>query len=144
MHKKDLDGAREAKQAELRQKFGESAKAEAGALSSEIIAWTKDQKGRIGAFYPDFANWLADKLNDHWEIVTVNSDVQDFGTADFERDSRYGVFENHCSSEKPYAGRVPKFLLHLWRMTTLNARCEGAGFRQMRRRGRNRGLAGRA
>ena len=92
MHKKDLDGAREAKQAELRQKFGESAKAEAGALSSEIIAWTKDQKGQIGAFYPDFANWLADKLNDHWEIVTVDSDVQDFGTADFKTRSLDTVF----------------------------------------------------
>ena len=84
MHKKDLDGARDAKQAELRQKFGESAKAAAGALSSEIIAWRKDQKGQIGAFYPDFANWLADKLNDHWEIVTIDSDVHDFGTADFK------------------------------------------------------------
>jgi len=82
--RRDRDTARGADQEALRQKFGESAKAAAGALSSEIIAWTKDQNGQIGTFYPDFANWLADKFADHWEIVTIDSDVQDFGTAIFK------------------------------------------------------------
>jgi hypothetical protein len=92
LHKQDFDATREAKQALLRQKFGESAKAAAGALSSEVIAWTKDQNDQIGTFYPDFATWLAGKFADHWEIVTIDSDVQDFGTADFKTRSLDTVF----------------------------------------------------
>ena len=26
---------------------------------------------KSGHFYPDFAAWLADKVADHWEIVTI-------------------------------------------------------------------------
>jgi hypothetical protein len=74
----------------LRQKFGDSARAAADALSSEIAAltkdpWTKDdQKRQIGIFYPRFAAWLTDKLADHWEIMTHDTEVQDFGTSSFK------------------------------------------------------------
>ena len=43
----DLSATQAAQQAVLRQKFGDSAKAAADALSSEIAAWTKDQSGQI-------------------------------------------------------------------------------------------------
>lgn len=82
--KHDLDATQSARQAALRDKFRESARAAAGGLSSEIIAWTKDQSGPIGTFYPAFAAWLADKLADHWEIVTINSGLEDFGTSNFK------------------------------------------------------------
>ena len=91
-HKQDRDETRRGQQDALREKYGESAKAAAGALSSEIIAWTKDQNDQIGTFYPDFASWLAGKFADHWEIVTIDSDVQDFGTADFKTRSLDTVF----------------------------------------------------
>jgi TonB family protein len=80
---KDLSATQAAQQTALRQKFGGSAQVASGALSSEIIAWTKDQSGQIGTFYPAFATWLAEKLTDHWEIVTIDADVQDFGTSNF-------------------------------------------------------------
>jgi hypothetical protein len=80
----DLDVTHTAQQAALRDKFGENAQAAAGSLSSEIIAWTKDQSGPIGTFYPAFAAWLADQLADHWEIVTMDSGLEDFGTSNFK------------------------------------------------------------
>ena len=87
---KDLSATRDAQQIALRQKFGDSAKAAADALYSEIVAWTNDpwtrdgQKRQITIFYPAFAAWLTDKLADHWEIMTIDPKVQDFGTSSFK------------------------------------------------------------
>ena len=86
----DLSATQAAQQIALRQKFGDSAKAAADALSSEIAAWTNDpgtkddQKRQIAIFYPSFASWLTDKLADHWEIMTIDTEVQDFGTSTFK------------------------------------------------------------
>ena len=49
-HQLDKEDTQKEQQNALRRKFGESAQAAAGALSSEIVAWTKDQNGQIGAF----------------------------------------------------------------------------------------------
>ena len=90
MRAEDLSATHAAQQIALRQKFGDSAKAAADALSSEIAAWTNDpltkddQKRQIAIFYPTFASWLNDKLADHWEIMTIDTEVQDFGTSTFK------------------------------------------------------------
>jgi hypothetical protein len=44
----DLSATQTARQATLRQDFGERAKGAADALGSEISAWTKEQTGQIG------------------------------------------------------------------------------------------------
>jgi hypothetical protein len=86
----DLSATQAAQQVALRQKFGDSAKAAADALSSEIVTWTRDprteddQKRQIAIFYPVFSAWLTDKLADHWEIMTFDTEVQDFGTSTFK------------------------------------------------------------
>jgi hypothetical protein len=84
-----LSATQAAQQAVLRQEFGDRAKAAAAALGTEIIAWTKDQSGQIAGFYPMYAAWLADKLADHWEVMTTDSEVQDFGVSNFK--DRSGV-----------------------------------------------------
>ena len=94
LREQDRSATQEERQRALRDKFGESAQAAAGALSSEIIAWTKDQNGQIGTFYPGFASWLADKLADHWEIVTVDSGLEDFGRSNFKARSLDTVFSS--------------------------------------------------
>ncbi len=81
---KDLSATQAAQQAALRQKFGDRAKAAAAALGSEIIAWTRDQSGQIAGFYPAYAAWLADKLADHWEVMTIDTEVRDFGISTFK------------------------------------------------------------
>ena len=81
---KDLSDTQKEQQEALRQKFGDSAKAAADALSSEIAAWTKDQSGQIAGLYPKYAAWLTDKLADHWEFMTIDTEVQDFGTSPFK------------------------------------------------------------
>ena len=81
---KDLSATQSAQQTALRQKFGDSAKAAADVLSSEIAAWTKDQSGQIAGLYQKYLAWLTDKLADHWEIMTIDTEVQDFGTSSFK------------------------------------------------------------
>jgi hypothetical protein len=84
MRAEDLSTTQAAQQVGLRQKFGENAKAAANALSSEIAALTKDQNSSISGFYPTYAAWLIDKLADHWEITTIDTEVQDFGISTFK------------------------------------------------------------
>jgi hypothetical protein len=86
----DLSAAKAVQQAALRQKFGDSGNAAADALSSEITALTKDpttkdgQKRQIAISYPRFDAWLTDMLADHWEIMNIDTKVQDFGTSSFK------------------------------------------------------------
>ena len=80
----DLSATQAAQQVALRQKFGDSAKAAADALSSEIAALTKDPSGSIAGFYPAYEAWLTEKLADHWEITTIDTGVQDFGLSTFK------------------------------------------------------------
>ena len=44
---------------------------------------TKDDE-KIAIFYPEFGAWLAGKLSDHWEVMKIDTDVQDFGTSSFK------------------------------------------------------------
>ncbi len=92
LHKQELSETQRARQDALRQKFGDSANAAADSLSSEIIAWTKDQNGQIGSFYPAYATWLTDNMADHWEITTIEPKLYDFGTSDFKGRSLDTVF----------------------------------------------------
>ena len=80
----DLSATQSAQQAILREKFGDSAKAAAAALSSDVLAATKAQPGAIAAFYPAYTAWLSDKLADHWEIMATDTGLQDFGISNFK------------------------------------------------------------
>jgi TonB family protein len=80
----DQSAALASQQAALRDRFGGTAKGASNTLASEIVAWTKDQSGQAGSFYPSFVSWLAEQLSDHWEITTIDSTVEDFGISTFK------------------------------------------------------------
>lgn len=80
----DLNATQSAQQAALRERFGDSAKAAAASLASDVTSYTHEQRGLAAALYPDYATWLAQKLKDHWEVMKIDSDTQDFGTSDFK------------------------------------------------------------
>jgi hypothetical protein len=81
---KDLVATEAVQQAELRAKYDGSAKAAVADIVADVTNWAQSQKGPVGAEYPDYAAWLAEKRADHWEIMTTDSDVQDYGTSDFK------------------------------------------------------------
>ena len=88
----DLNATQAAQQASLRAKYGDAGKAASANLSSEIIEWTKSRNGTMGTSYPAFEAWLNDKLSDHWEVTTTDSDLFDFGTSSFKGRSIDTVF----------------------------------------------------
>ena len=58
-------------------------------------------------FYPTYAAWLTDKLADHWEIMTIDTEVQDFGTSTFKSRALNTDFRpDHPASEKQDARRI--------------------------------------
>jgi hypothetical protein len=92
---------RQRKGGSRRPKFGNRAERNADQLRLEAMrakdlsatqaaAWTKDpwtkddQQRQIAIFYPEFAAWLTNELADHWEIMTIDTEVQDFGTSSFK------------------------------------------------------------
>jgi hypothetical protein len=80
----DEQATKSAQQKELRGKYGSSATAAAAALGEEVKAWTANRVGYIGTMYPEYATWLQDKLTDHWEIAAVNSELADYGAANWK------------------------------------------------------------
>jgi len=81
---KDLVATEAAQQAQLRAKYDGPAKAAVADIVADVTNWAQSQKGPVGAEYPDYAAWLAEMRADHWEIMTTDSDVQDYGTSDFK------------------------------------------------------------
>lgn len=81
---KDLVATEAAQQAELRAKYDGSAKAAVADIVADVTNWEQRGRGPVGTEYPDFAAWLAATKADHWEIMTTDSDVQDYGTSDFK------------------------------------------------------------
>ena len=67
-----------------RTQYDGSAKAAVAAIVADVTSWGQDQRGPVGVEYPTYAAWLAEMKADHWEIMTTNSDVQDYGTSDFK------------------------------------------------------------
>ncbi|MGO9417967.1 hypothetical protein, partial [Roseiarcus sp.] len=81
---KDLGATWAAQQATLRTQYDGSAKAAAAAIVADVTSWGENQRGPVGVEYPDYAAWLAEMKADRWEIMTTDSDVQDYGTSDFK------------------------------------------------------------
>jgi hypothetical protein len=81
---KDLSATWAAQQAALRAQYDGSAKAAVAAIVADVTTWGHDQRGPVGVEYPDYAAWLAEMKADRWEIMTTDSDVQDYGTSDFK------------------------------------------------------------
>ena len=84
---KDRAATWAAQQATLRAQYDGPAKAAVSAIVADVTRWGQGQRGPVGVDYPDYAAWLAEMKADHWEIVTADSDVQDYGTSDFKRDA---------------------------------------------------------
>ena len=81
---KDLGATWAAQQAALRAQYDGSAKAAVAPIVADVTSWGQNQRGPVGVEYPDYAAWLAEMTADHWEIVSTDSDVQDYGTSDFK------------------------------------------------------------
>ena len=54
------------------------------AIVADVTSWGQGQRGPAGVEYPIYAAWLAEMKADHWEIMTTDSDVADYGTSDFK------------------------------------------------------------
>jgi len=81
---KDQAATWAAQQATLRAQYEGSAKAAVAAIVADVTSWGQDQRGPAGVEFPTYAAWLAEMKADHWEIMSTDSDVQDYGTSDFK------------------------------------------------------------
>ena len=91
---RDQDEARTkpAREAALRAKYGKTADAYAAQIASEIKAYVSASgvvaPGQAGSsvsrLFPDLAHWYDSTLKDHWELQSINSELADFGTAEWK------------------------------------------------------------
>ena len=140
---KDLVATEAAQQAELRAKYDGSAKAAVADIVADVTNWAQNQKGPVGAGYPDYAAWLAEKRADHWEIMTTDfrrSGLWNFGL----QGSVFGhrVCACHHPPQEPDPGRIQRCLLRL--RTNGRPRIPydaGTHRRHLRRRRRRQALA---
>jgi uncharacterized protein len=81
---KDVAKTQSEEQLKLRAKYDGPAKAAVAVIVADVMNWDQSQRGPVGVEYPEFAAWLAATKADHWEIMTTDSDVQDYGTSDLK------------------------------------------------------------
>ena len=81
---KDVAKMQSEQQSKLRAEYDGPAKAAVANIVADVLNWEQSQRGPVGPEYPQFAAWLAATKADHWEIMTTESDVQDYGTSDFK------------------------------------------------------------
>lgn len=78
----DLAATKSARQAALRLEYGKIAASSSAAISDDVKRFVdgggNDEK--VAQTYPNFAAWYQDLLKDHWELMTMNSNVADYGT----------------------------------------------------------------
>jgi predicted component of type VI protein secretion system len=72
------------KQAELQQQYGAMARAFEGVLTAEMKDFVESRSNRAGSKYPDIAGWYRGQQQDHWELMTVETSLLDYGIAEFK------------------------------------------------------------
>jgi len=82
----DETAVKSARQAALRQQFGSLATARATALVASIRDFMQSpEKGNaIAQRFPDFADWYAQQVADHWELLTLGGQTADYGRGEWK------------------------------------------------------------
>jgi hypothetical protein len=62
------------------------AKVVVAALATEegAVAVATKVTGKTAISYPEYAGWLREQLSNHWEVLSVDSALEDFGTSHFK------------------------------------------------------------
>lgn len=68
----------------LQAQYGGSAHAAVALITDDVKAWTAEQHGVVGKSFPAYAAWLNQHFTDHWEVMSINSDIADYGTSNFK------------------------------------------------------------
>jgi hypothetical protein len=89
MNKGDERDRAENQQSALRQQYEGPAKAAASAIASEVkeLAQNPSAENLIGLTaqrFPRFAEWVTQLKTDHSQVISVNSEVYDYGVSDFK------------------------------------------------------------
>ena len=80
---KDLAATEAEQQSKLRAQYGGLAQS-AVAEQSDSIKLERGEGGPAQIEFPQFAAWLMTARSNHWEIMTTDTDVLDYGVADFK------------------------------------------------------------
>jgi hypothetical protein len=80
----DQSSARSAQEQALRAQYGTSATAMAANIADDIKQWTSKQQEAAAVAYPQFVAWASERSADHWDIMTINSELEDYGTSNFK------------------------------------------------------------
>jgi hypothetical protein len=72
------------RQTELRGQYGALARALEGQLAAEMKDFLERRSDRAGHKYPIVAEWLSGQLRDRWELMSVDTDLLDYGMSEYK------------------------------------------------------------
>ena len=84
LREKDDAATRERRQETLRNEYGNVARAAAAAIGAEVKEYVDTSLGSGEAHFGAFAAWYQSRLRDHWELMTFNTELHDYGVSDWK------------------------------------------------------------
>jgi hypothetical protein len=81
---KDDSVVAERRQAELQQQYGALARAFEETIRNEMKELVEKKSERIAQRYPSTAGWYLEQLGNRWELVSVDTNLYDYGMSDFK------------------------------------------------------------
>ncbi len=79
---RDREAKQSKQQSKLRAQYGGLAKSAAADIVADVTKLERNDGGPAQIEFPQFAAWLTSAKSDHWEIMTTDTDVLDYGVSD--------------------------------------------------------------
>ena len=84
LREKDDAATRGRRQQALQEQYGNVARAAAAVIGAEVKEYVDTSRGPGGAHFTAFADWFQNRLRDHWELMTFNPELYDYGVSDWK------------------------------------------------------------
>ena len=91
---------KEARETKLRSEHGPKARARAEEIATAVKVMAEDNVGWANSEFPKLANWYRSRVADGWELVAINHEIADYGTADWKGRQLEVVFADLSVSMK--------------------------------------------
>ncbi len=94
LRESDMRKKSDERQKEMRDRYGKPAEAAAANIANDVRSYLESggKDSKLAATYPELAKWYTGHLADHWELLSSNSELADYGQVNWKKRTLKSVF----------------------------------------------------